>query len=134
MVTVIDLVQIEPKNGFETEKVKKGYRQCGYLPQPPTSLLEWRPSGPRRVALNPSSGMQFVNATLLGSDGNSLGCPREGYPMRLRRCANKPCKYAKEPCRYAKEPCKYAKEPCSFEKEPCRYAKEPCRHAKEHAS
>ena len=29
MVTVIYLVQIEPKNGFETEKVKKGYRQEG---------------------------------------------------------------------------------------------------------
>jgi len=25
------------KNGFEAEKVKDGYRQCGYLPQPPTS-------------------------------------------------------------------------------------------------
>ena len=94
----------DPINGFKTEKVQKGYRQCGYLPQPPTSLLEWRPSGPRRVALNPSSGIQFVSATLLRSDGNSLGCSREGYPMRLRRCANEPCKYAKEPCRYEKEP------------------------------
>ena len=37
MVTVIYLVQIEPKNRFETEKVKDGYRQCGYLPLPPTS-------------------------------------------------------------------------------------------------
>ena len=37
MATVVHLVQIEPKNGFETEKVKDGYRQCGYLPQPPTS-------------------------------------------------------------------------------------------------
>ena len=44
MVTVIYLVQIEPKNGFETEKVKKGYRQCGYLPQSPTSLYTWRAS------------------------------------------------------------------------------------------
>ena len=24
---------------FETEKEKKGYRQCGYLPQPPTSRI-----------------------------------------------------------------------------------------------
>jgi len=32
MVTVY-VVQIEPKNGFETEKVKEGYQQCGYLPQ-----------------------------------------------------------------------------------------------------
>ena len=37
VVTVIDLVQIEPKNGFETDKVKDGYRLCGCLPQPPTS-------------------------------------------------------------------------------------------------
>ena len=36
---VIYLVQIEAKNGFETEKVKDGYRQCGYLPLPPTSPL-----------------------------------------------------------------------------------------------
>ena len=36
-VTVIYLVQIEPKNGFEAEKVKDGYRQCGDLPQHPTS-------------------------------------------------------------------------------------------------
>ena len=36
-VKVIHMVQIEPKNGFETEKVKDGYRLCGYLPQPPTS-------------------------------------------------------------------------------------------------
>ena len=42
MVTVIYLVQIEPKNGFETGKVKDGYQQCGYLPQPPTS---WSHSG-----------------------------------------------------------------------------------------
>ena len=34
---VIYLVQIEPKIGFETEKVKDGYRHCGYLPQPPKS-------------------------------------------------------------------------------------------------
>jgi len=39
MVSVIYLVQIEPKIGVETEKVKDGYRQCGYLPQPPTSRL-----------------------------------------------------------------------------------------------
>jgi len=39
MVTVIHLVQIEPKNGFETETVKDGYRLCGYLPQPPTSRV-----------------------------------------------------------------------------------------------
>ena len=32
MLTVY-VVQIEPKNGFETEKVKEGYQQCGYLPQ-----------------------------------------------------------------------------------------------------
>jgi len=37
VVTVIYLVQIEPNNRFETEKVKKGYRHCGYLPQTPTS-------------------------------------------------------------------------------------------------
>ena len=40
MVTVSYLVLIEPKNGFETEKVKDGYRQCGYLPLPPTSPRE----------------------------------------------------------------------------------------------
>ena len=39
MVTVFYLVQIEPKNGFETETVKDGYRLCGYLPQPPTSRV-----------------------------------------------------------------------------------------------
>ena len=33
--------QIEPKNGFKTWKVKKGYRQCGYLPQLPSSRLEY---------------------------------------------------------------------------------------------
>jgi len=37
VVTVIYLVQIEPKNGFETDKTKDGYRLCGYLPQPRTS-------------------------------------------------------------------------------------------------
>ena len=37
VVTVIYLVQIEPKNGFKTEKVKDRYRECGYLPLPPTS-------------------------------------------------------------------------------------------------
>jgi len=35
MDTLICLVQIEPKNGLEAEKVKKGYWQCG--PHPPTS-------------------------------------------------------------------------------------------------
>jgi len=32
------LVLIEPKNGFETEKVKNEYWNPGYLPPPPTSL------------------------------------------------------------------------------------------------
>ena len=31
------LVQIEPKIGFESETVKNGYRQSGYLPPPPKS-------------------------------------------------------------------------------------------------
>ena len=45
MITKILLVQIEPKNGFETEKVKKGYRQCGYLPQPSRLAPDLRING-----------------------------------------------------------------------------------------
>jgi len=47
VVTVSYLVQIGPKNGFETEKLKKVYvdiYHSRYLPQPPTcgdSLIVW---------------------------------------------------------------------------------------------
>jgi len=49
MVTVDYLVQIEPKNGFETEKViKDGYPQCGYLPQPLTSSRNTQRETPKQ--------------------------------------------------------------------------------------
>ena len=38
MVTVIFLVQIEPKNGFETEKVKKGFDSVDIYRSPYDSL------------------------------------------------------------------------------------------------
>ena len=53
MVTVNYLVQIEPKNGFETEKViKDGYRQCGYLPQPLTSSRNTQRETPKQKIQN----------------------------------------------------------------------------------
>jgi len=61
MVTVIHLVQIESRNGLETDKVKDGYRLCGFLPQPPTSHLDIGQFGRGGAAVSVSGPVAHVN-------------------------------------------------------------------------